>query len=322
MQREQHAQEEEIRQKAKKKTETYAAESYKCGNCGAHYGANDRFCSECGMALGGNTCPHCGAATQPDREICDVCGGNLSAGECSFCGGAMGPDDAFCPECGNPRTGIVCDGCHTLNFRSFCRKCNTPLNEAARQALSEARKDPKVKKAVALARELEELQQILTAYAEEEGAVPELPEISAENKELLDQYKDLLAVFRGGETKTVTKEPEPDTPPKEQPVKPKLKFSVEIASKEDAIQKYKEKMAEMQEALSAMIPDAGMTPQMQRDFYCARKVGIREPGKVYWECTAYGCLHDAPNQCTKPWKGGVWKYVPDEDIVIVWGGPF
>lgn len=320
MEKEQHAQEEVRQQQSKKKTEAKAATSYKCPNCGTAHGANDKFCPECGMGLGGGTCTRCGAATQPDWEICPECGGNLSAGLCSFCGGTMTHGDAFCPECGNPRTGIVCGNCQTLNFRNFCRKCNSPLNEAAQEALALARNDPKVLKAVAIAREMEELEQILASFTEEEEEPPVLPEITAGNKELESLYKNLLDSFRGREVPIPTVEtPGPETPP--EPPKPKPKFSIEIATKEEAMQKYKEKMAEMQEALSAIIPDAGMTPQMQRDFYCARKVNVRRPGKVYWECTAYGCLHDSPTECSKPWKGGVWKYVPDENIVYTYGGP-
>ncbi len=320
MQKEQHAQEESRQVQASKKTETKPETSFKCSNCGTTHGANDRFCPECGMRLGGNTCSHCGAATQPEWEICPGCGGNLCVGSCSFCGGTMTPSDAFCPECGNPRAGIVCGNCNTLNFRSFCRKCNSPLNGAAEEALALARNDPKVQKAVAIARELEELDEILAVLAEQEEEPPVLPEITHENQELQTLYKGLLDAFRGREMPIPTVEaPEPESPA--EPPKPKPKFSIEIATKEEAMQKYKEKMVEMQQALSDMLPDAGLTPQMQRDFYCARKVEVRRPGRVYWECTAYGCLHDSPGECSKPWKGGVWKYVPDEDIEITYGGP-
>ncbi len=306
-----------VRQTADKQEATV----YKCPNCGATHAANDRFCSECGMGLKGTSCAHCGAETQPNWEICPACGHNLQAELCSFCGSAMDADNAFCPECGNPRTGIMCPGCQTLNFRSFCRKCNAPLNAQAQAALEEARKDPKVQKAIALVEELAELEAFLFAPAEEEEAVPpEIAELSEENRRLVDQYKDLLAAFRGQQAPTKTEERKEETPPPAPKLKPG--FSINIASKEEAMKKYKEKLAEMQATLASMIPDAGMTPQLQRDYYSARKVEIVTRTKVkvplYWVCNAYGCEHSQPNDCVEPWKGGKWVYDEHEEVSSTW----
>jgi predicted amidophosphoribosyltransferase len=302
-----------------KQAETQHVTACECPNCGGAYTAADKFCSECGMGLKGNSCLHCGAATQPNWEICPACGHNLQAELCSFCGGKMTPDDAFCPECGNPRTGIICSSCHTLNYRSFCRKCNAPLNSLAHEALEEARKDPKVQKAIAIAQELEELEQLLSEMAKEESTPPELPQISEENRELANQYKDLLAAFRG--QKPQEKADEAETP-KPAP-KPKTVFSINIASKEDAVKKYKEKLAEMQATLASMIPDVGMTPQVQRDYYSARKVEILTKTKIkvplYWICNAYGCQHNQPNECSEPFKGGKWYYEEREEVTKAWG---
>jgi len=185
-----------------KKDEQQQIAVYKCSNCGATFSDTDKFCAECGMGLKGNSCVFCGEATQPNHEICHSCGQNLLTELCSFCGGKMTPDEAFCSDCGNPRTGIICSCCNTLNFRSFCRKCNSPLNELAYEALEEARKDQKVYKAVAIAQELVELEQLLNDLSGCEAAdrvetnINEIPEISEENRELLNQYKDLLTTFR------------------------------------------------------------------------------------------------------------------------------
>ncbi len=300
--------------------EKQAGTTYECPNCGARHSANDKFCSECGKGLNGTTCVHCGVETQPNWEICPACGHNLQAELCSFCGGAMDADSAFCPECGNPRTGILCPGCQTLNFRSFCRKCNTPLNALAQEALAEARKDPKVQQAIAIAQELAELEAFLLSPTEDEAAPPESPELSAENRELIDQYKDLLAAFRGQELQEKAEE-KPVEAPKPAP-KPKPGFSVNIVSREEAMKKYKEKLSEMQEMLASMIPDAGMTPQLQRDYYSARKVEIVTRTKIkvplYWICTAYGCKHSQPNDCSEPWKGGKWVYDEREEVTSTW----
>ena len=76
-------------------------------------------------------CPFCGSAVEPDYEICPVCGHKLVE-YCTFCGASMTATDIDCPECGMPSDGITCPDCGTLNFRSFCRKCDRPLSRAAR----------------------------------------------------------------------------------------------------------------------------------------------------------------------------------------------
>ncbi len=229
----------------------------------------------------------------------------------------MEADSAFCPECGNPRTGIVCPGCRTLNFRSFCRKCNTPLNAQAQEALAEARKDPKVQQVIAIVRELAELEAFILSPPEAGAAPPEIPELSAENCELINQYKELLAAFRGQELQEKAEEKPVET--SETAPKPKPVFSVNIVSKEEAMKKYREKVAEMQEMLVSMTPDANLTPQLQRDYYSARKIKVQEPNRLYWVCYAYDCCHDYPNECSKPWKGGRYMYVRDEDIELYYG---
>jgi predicted amidophosphoribosyltransferase len=296
---------------------------HKCSNCGAAILPNDKFCPECGVGLKGSSCNHCGAVTKPDWEICPSCGHNLAAELCSFCGAGMTENDSFCPECGNPRTGIICPQCQTLNFRSFCRKCNAPLNAQALQALEEAKADPKFQQALAIAEELAELEEFIMSQQEEDAAPPEIPELSDENKELVNQYKDLLAAFRNQKPEEIKKE-QPDEkpePPKPES-KPKTSFSINIVSKEDAIKKYKEKLADMQAALDAMIPDPDMTPQMQRNYYSARKVEvtIKTKGKMelHWICNAYGCIHYDPNDCAEPWKGGRWVYEEREEIKTIW----
>ena len=304
-----------------KQAEKQDVVAHKCPNCGGTHSDADKFCSECGIGLKGNSCLHCGAATQPNYEICPVCGHNLQAELCSFCGEKMMPDDAFCSGCGNPRTGIICSGCGSLNFRSFCRKCNAPLNALAYEALEEAQKDPKVQKVATIALELEELEQFLREA--EEAMPPELPQISKENRELVNQYKDLLTTFRGQESKKKTVEPQEKTEtPKSEP-KTKNKFSINIISKEEAMQKYKEKLDEMNAELASMLPDAGMTPQMQRNYYSARKVQILTVTKIkvplYWICNAYGCQHARPEECVEPWSGGRWVYSEREETSLTWG---
>ena len=91
--------------------------------------------------------------------LCPHCGRPLCTDKCSFCGEALEDDESFCTSCGNPRQGIKCPTCGTLNFRSFCRHCNTPLNELAQKAIEKARRHPIVARTKQLAQELQELQE-------------------------------------------------------------------------------------------------------------------------------------------------------------------
>lgn len=78
-------------------------------------------------------CPHCGAAVDFHMELCPHCHHPLHPDVCTYCGAEMEPEDQFCCECGGPRKGITCPICGTLNFRSFCSHCNTPLDALQEQ---------------------------------------------------------------------------------------------------------------------------------------------------------------------------------------------
>ncbi len=306
-------------QKAEIKTqESHAIQEYRCKKCGASYSGNDRFCSECGCSLNSATCPACGAETKPGTELCLQCGQNLLLEICSFCGNSVSSTDLFCSECGNPRSGITCPNCMTLNFRSFCQKCDAPLNEQARQALFLAKQDPMVKKTATLVEELAQLEEYILSQTQE----TKKGQLSEEDLNLVNEHKELLASIRGMELKK--EKPQPNIKPQPKPENnSKISFSIHTLSKEEAMEKYKEKLKEMQETLSAMIPDAGMTPQMQRDFHSARKVEIevltRQKVPIGWRCKAYGCLHSQPNECVKPFSGGEWIYEEREILTRTWG---
>ncbi len=292
-----------------------------CSNCGALLSAGDKFCAECGLNVNENKCPTCGNEIEPSWEICKICGQNLNMEVCSFCGQLTSAEDVFCTECGNPRHGITCPNCQTLSFRSFCRKCNTPLNNLANLALQEARNDVRVKQAVLIVQELLEIEEYLDAIADDVDEAPEAPQISEEDRMVVNQYRDILAAFRGIKHNEKEAEPkQPFTPPS--PPKSKINFNIKIANKEEAIQKYKEKMKEIQSLLNSMTPDANLTPQMQRDYYSARKVEVIVITKskilIGWRCNAYGCIHSQPNECAEPFSGGTWIYEESEQVTKSW----
>ena len=280
--------------------------SYQCPNCGVAYTLADKFCSECGMELKTNACIRCGASTEAKWEICPHCGQNLHAERCSFCGAETNQHDAFCLECGNPKRGITCPVCQTLNFRNFCRKCNHPLNALAQEVLQQVKQKPELKKALAIAEELAVLEDFLLSLSGEETVSEEAATLSEENSALVNQYKELLALFRGEANSERTEAPEsPVAGPR-----PRKTFSLNISGKEEALAQYNAKLQEMKTTLDALIPDPGMTPQMQRDYYTAVKIEVitKTKVKVGWKCNAYGCVHEKPNDCAEPFQGGTWIF--------------
>ena len=117
-------------------------------------------------------CPHCGAAVDFHMELCPHCHHPLHPDICTYCGAEMEPEDQFCCECGGPRKGITCPICGTLNFRSFCSHCNTPLDDLARAEVEKAQRDPVYQKAVSLAEQMAELEEQIMA-AEREARMPD-----------------------------------------------------------------------------------------------------------------------------------------------------
>ena len=232
----------------------------------------------------------------------------------------MEADDSFCPDCGNPRTGIICPDCNTLNFRSFCRKCNRPLNEMAMQEMQKAKHDPVFQEMLALAQELADLEERILdtpsgEISEEDSEPPQL-ELSEADKKLIQQYKDLFAGSGSLEEISIPK----PKPLKETPVqaRPKIQLNVKRVDLDEAKQLYKEKLEEMRGLMEKLRPEGDMTPQMQRNYYSARKLPVLRKSvskaPVCWVCNLCGCQHNQPSECAQPELGGTWIY---EDVVTV-----
>lgn len=299
-------QQQKLKQECKQQIKNDRATSHQCANCGESHTSADTYCPECGMLLNAKVCFRCGAITEADWEICPQCGQNLQAEFCSFCGTTTNNKEAFCPECGNSKTGITCPACKTLNFRSFCRNCNHPLNASAHEVLRQIREKPELKKALAIAEELAAIEYFLHSSNRDEVTPEEIPELSNEDITFIQQYKEILAVFRGQEYQesvetTVSTEATP---------KQRKTFSLKVSGKEEALAQYNAKLEEMKKTLNSMIPEPGMTPQMQRDYYTAVKIEIitKTKVKVGWKCNAYGCVHEKPNDCVEPFQGGTWIF--------------
>lgn len=272
---------------------------------------------------GNVTCPYCGASVPSGMELCPECRHPLHTGVCTYCGSAMDAGDRFCPECGGPREGIPCPQCGTLNFRSFCSKCNAPLDELAAEEMERAKSDPVFIRMVQLAKQMAAMEEKLLSAAQtvaqerQEEPVADFSqaaELSDEEKALVEQYKQMMEQLGIPQVET----PKPAAPA--QTAAPKTRQSLEVGGSQEDLralrEEYSRSLQEMNDLMSQLIPDPGTTPQIQRNYYSARKLPVittevrRE--RVAWICHRCQVKHRQPNECAFEDDGGTWIY---EDVV-------
>ena len=296
-------------------------EAHTCPNCGANVPQGMRFCEECGCPVEGNTCSHCHQSFDPGIALCPHCGTPTNARRCSFCGSELEDNEDFCSVCGNPRHGIICPECGTKNYRSFCRKCNYPLNEMAQQSLVKAKNNPHVIKAKKLAIELEQRQQVIQELAaqmglfDDQGNGPQpdskLTEISEEDLLIIRMYDELISPNAPSAIEHKPQSLPPNTKKPVEQIKTQLK---------QALQDYEAKVEEMKRAIDAMIPDPSDPPEIQRNFLCACQVETYSQTQtkrsecVGWICNWCGCRHHNPADCCRPELGGKWIYEEVDSI--------
>lgn len=219
-----------------------------------------------------------------------------TSGTCTFCGAELEGDERFCPDCGNPRDGIRCPLCGTLSHRSFCIRCNTPLNELAKEAVAKAKADPMFRRAEKLAAELAELEkQILQASQAPAASLD--TSVRSEARRDAERYASLFS--------DVASLKVPDVP--QATAKPRSNVATgDLLAK--AQEAYRQKEAELQAALDAMLPPASATPEEKRNFFCARLIQTvdLQAVKQVWVCNYCGCYHNAPSECVQPELGGKW----------------
>lgn len=255
--------------------------------------------------MGGNRCVSCGAQINEGMAICPVCGGPATT-NCTFCGSEMSLGEMFCPECGNPRGGITCPECGTLNFRSFCRKCNHPLNPMALYAVEQAKADPRYQRALKIAQEMQELEdqiqlleQQLAQQKLQQSAAPQKTldmevAVDAATQKLLDEFAQLERA-RGNAPKP-TAAPNPAAAPakpqqQQQTAKPQQlslsggsgggdislgggggSFADTSAKLAQLKAQYAAKVKEFQAEIDQMVPNPADPPEVQRNFACAHMI--------------------------------------------------
>lgn len=307
-----------------------------CANCGATVAPGAAFCEECGAPQGGHVCVSCGSTVDPGVAICPHCG-HPATTRCTFCGAEMSAGEAFCPECGNSRSGIVCPHCNTLNFRSFCRKCNTPLNPMALYAIEQAKADPRYQRACAIAEQLadmeDEMERLQTLIAQEQARAAEPllqvdDRVSEETRRLLDEFERLSR-----EASPVKKRPQTPAAPRVESAPKPAEFKIEASAPksgdvgvggfrggvsdasarlEELRSQYREKLADFQKEIDAMIPDPADPPEIQRNFACAHMITTRtttyrkEKQRIAWVCNRCHIFHNNPSECGVAEFGGKW----------------
>lgn len=268
----------------------------------------------------GAECPYCHASIKSGYAICPSCGRSLTPDKCSFCGAPKKITAKFCTRCGQSSEGVVCPQCGTLNSRNFCRKCNTPLTAMAQRALADTQNDPAFKAVQKKADELAELHARIEALRNSSAEQSPL-ELSEEDKALLKEYADILDMIGTTQIHTHQKE---DTETKSEALPKRKQYSAETVSIDDLLKAYKEKAAEMNDALASMTPPPDFTPEQQRDYFSARKIAtvVTETAcdmsgyrPTQWRCNFCNNLHDNPSECARPELGGVWEYVSAEEYI-------
>lgn len=322
------------KEQIKKAVSSAADDGHCCHNCGAPLEHGARFCEECGAPVGGGACTACGAAIEPGMEICPVCGHPLTSA-CTFCGSPMPAGASECPECGNSRQGIVCPDCHVLNFRSFCRKCNRPLNPMALYALEQAKQNKHVLRAVKLREDIaqadEEIAQLEAALAmpepEPERTLDASARVSDAARRLLDEFASLDVAAPQTESApaapapSVTQTPAPaptlSTAPGPAPAPAQTAPSrrEQMKARLAALKSRRAELdAEFRDELSAMIPDPSDPPAIQRNNLCAFKYAyettstkvVVKDSRFGWDCNYCHFLHQQPSECAYPQLGGTW----------------
>lgn len=254
----------------------------------------------------------------------------------------MSAGDAFCPECGNPRGGIMCPQCDTLNFRSFCRKCNHPLNPMALYAVEEARRDPRFIKAKAIAEEIggleEEIKALEILLADRKAVPPEPEKLLEIDDTTSDTARRLLEEFERLSGQESMPAPKAEKAPervreKKTPAlslsspdsasggdfstggKPDSTFGAAAARLEKLRKEYAAKTAELQKTLDDMVPDEAAPPEIKRNFACARMITVYstetrvEKERVCWICNRCQVRHRNPSECAVAEFGGRWEFM-------------
>jgi ribosomal protein L40E len=246
-----------------------------CPHCQAEYEEGAQFCGECGMPLSpAGQCPSCKAVVPAGADICEKCGTWLLEGKCKFCYAPLEDGAKFCGECGNPVDGIRCPKCGNLSYFDFCKHCDLPLTEQAREMI----------------KNLEESEELRSLVEEDKKSPLETPELmelkqtkedeeEIQKEHSLSDMEPLSSQNVEGDQEEVTK------------VMGKLK---------------ERKFKNNQEARRFFGALKVIFSKITKKQVVKRKK-IKQV--IGWRCYAYNNVHpEGPQGCAKPEYGGEWIF--------------
>ncbi len=252
-------------------------------------------------------CPNCKKSVDKAYELCPHCSYRLHSSHCTYCGAPMLAEDLFCGECGGNSKGTPCPSCGMLSFRSFCPNCNSPVDEIGEAELEKAKADPLFQRICSLAKK------IIEANESGEPIGSKGNSLSPEILSLLQRYRSIQSNIGVNDNNNTSNED--DTFSQDLNIDTHQK-GIQLYDSGDGIRDISSAIEELDALMKSMIPDPGLTPQMQRNYYSARKVAVyrksivREP--VGWVCNLCGCHHGSPSECARPELGGRWIYQDKE----------
>lgn len=249
---------------------------------------------------GGMICSNCKQTVAGNFELCPNCGYRLHSTYCTYCGAPMSAEDLFCGECGGSIKGIPCPSCGTLSFRSFCPNCNQPVDDLGKEECKKANNDPIYQRICSLT------EQIILAQENKKHSSSNNA-ISPVIADILERYHSLEAeLAKSNELQ------EANDDKYVQGVTINETKGIQLVASQVQDFDISSAITEINNLMSQMLPDPGLPPQIQRNYYSARKVAVVRKSivkeRVGWVCNLCGCLHNSPSGCARPELGGTWVY--------------
>jgi hypothetical protein len=290
---------EQEKQQQIQETKYNCQQGLECPNCGELNPIDAKFCSECGHSLTGRKkCPKCNAKVSPKADICEVCGEWLLDGVCKFCYSATEPDQVYCSECGNPVNGLTCPKCGKLSFFDFCKYCNIPLTDQAKQAMDEAKKDPEFMNLL----DIIESEKPLESEAHETGA-SDLLKMKEYYSKQVEKKKSSRPLFSDSQKDSIKKMDKRSDDIMRRAEEAKKKAEEENARIEEQ-KKFmmQEKIEKLKEFLRKTASRTFMSSQQARRYHNSIKPKMTKG----WMCNYTATVHPNPEECAEPWHGGCW----------------